>query len=171
MTEIEKESQEVSINIVENDEDNNSKSSDVLREEEKWSSKNEDFFLEIKNDCLARSDTHNTISHKNKKYYMLSSIPTTIIPLVLVNLDIFVPQREVQTIGLTLVSIINGVNTLYNFSKKCEVHNTFAGKYADLASEVDKILIRKKKFRQPFDVLLEKISTKKRNLDDAAPYV
>lgn len=171
MTEIKKEFQELSINILENDEDNNSKTSDILRQEEKWSSKNENFFLEIKNDCLARSDIHNTISHKNKKYYMLSSLPATIIPLALVNIDIFSSQREVQIIGLTLVSIINGVNTLYNFSKKCEVHNTFAGKYADLASEVDKILIRKKQFRQPFDVLLEKISTKKRRLDDTAPYV
>ena len=170
MTEIKKESQELSINILENDEDN-SKTSDILREEEKWSGKNEDFFLEIKNDCLARSGIHNTISHKNKKYYILSSLPTTIIPLALVNIDIFSPQKDVQMIGLTLVSIINGINTLYNFSKKCEVHNTYAGKYADLAGEVDKILIRKKKFRQPFDVLLEKISTKKRNLDDTAPYV
>lgn len=170
MSEIKKESRELSINILENDEDN-SKTSDILREEEKWSSKNEDFFLQIKNDCLSRSDIHNSISHKNKKYYMLSSLPAAIIPLTLVNIDIFTPQRELQTIGLTLVSIINGINTLYNFSKKSEVHNSFAGKYADLASEVDKILIRKKKFRQPFDVLLEKISTKKRNLDDTAPYV
>lgn len=170
MNEIKKDSRELSINILETDEDD-SKTSDILREEEKWSGKNQDFFLDIKNDCLLRSNVHNTISHKNKKYYMLSSIPATIIPLVLVNLDIFAPQREVQTIGLTLVSVINGINTLYNFSKKCEVHNSFAGKYADLASEVDKILIRKKKFRQPFDVLLEKVSTKKRNLDDAAPYV
>ena len=169
MNEIKKESQELSINILEDQDD--SKTSDVLREEEKWSSKNENFFIEIKNDCLERSDIHNTISHKNKKYYMLSSLPATIIPLALVNIDIFAPQREVQTIGLTLVSVINGINTLYNFSKKCEVHNAFAGKYADLASEVDKILIRKKEFRQPFDVLLEKISTKKRNLDDTAPYV
>ena len=170
MTEIKKESQEISINILENEEDN-SKTSDILRSEEKWSDKNEKFFLDIKTDCLSRSNVHNAISHKNKKYYMLSSIPTTIIPLALVNIDIFAPQRELQTIGLTLVSIINGVNTLYNFSKKCEVHNAFAGKYADLASEIDKILIRKKEFRQPFDVLLEKISTKKRNLDDSAPYV
>lgn len=149
----------------------NSKSEDVQRTEEKWSEKNEAFFKKIKDDCLHKSNVHSIISHTNKKRYMLTSIPTTIIPLILVNIDIFAPQKEVQTIGLTLVSIINGINTLYNFSKKCEVHNSFSGKYADLAAEIDKILIRKKKFRQPFDVLLEKISTKKQKLDDNAPYV
>lgn len=71
---------------------------------------------------------------------MLSNLPTTVIPLALVNIDIFTPQKELQTIGLTLASIINGINTLYNFSKKCEVRNSFSGKYADLAFEIDKIL-------------------------------
>lgn len=52
------------------------------------------------------------------KYYMLSNLPTTVIPLALVNIDIFTPQKELQTIGLTLASIINGINTLYNFSKR-----------------------------------------------------
>ena len=160
------------LRVEEYEEDDDSKQSeDTVRSEEKWDEKKENFFKKIKEDCLSRSDTHNTISHKNKKRYMWASIPATVIPLALVNLDIFVPQKEVQMVGLTLVSIINGVNTLYNFSKKCETHNTFSGKYADLASEIDKILIRKKKYRQPFDVLLEKITTKKRNLDDSAPYV
>ncbi len=154
------------------EEDDNSKGSeDTQRLEEKWDERKEIFFKKIKEDCLHQSNTHNIISHKNKKRYMWASIPATIIPLALVNIDIFAPQKEVQMVGLTLVSIINGVNTLYNFSKKCEVHNSFAGKYADLASEIDKILIRKKKYRQAFDVLLEKITTKKRNLDDTAPYV
>ena len=146
-------------------------SEDTSRDEEKWDERKEKFFNKIKDDCLHQSNVHNIISHKNKRRYMLASIPATIIPLALVNLDIFSPQKEVQMIGLTLVSIINGVNTLYNFSKKCEVHNAYAGKYADLASEIDKILIRKKKHRQAFDVMLEKITTKKRYIDDSAPPV
>lgn len=158
---------EISVEI----DDDSSRSNDIDRLEEKWTEKNEAFLRSIKEDALFKSNQHSIISHRNKRYYMLSSIPTTIIPLALVNIDIFAPQKELQTIGLTLVSIINGVNTLYNFSKKCEVHNTYAGRYADLASEIDKILIRKKKHRQAFDVLLERITTKKRNLDDTAPYL
>jgi hypothetical protein len=151
------------------EEDNSKGSEDTSRSEEKWDERKERYFKNIKQDCLHKSDIHSIISHKNKKRYMLASIPATIIPLILVNIDIFTPQKEIQMAGLTLVSIINGVNTLYNFSKKCEVHNTYSGKYADLASEIDKILIRKKKYRQAFDVLLEKITNKKRQIDDSAP--
>ena len=146
-------------------------SQDTPRSEEAWTEKNESFLLAIKNDCMHAHNTHSIISHKNKRRYMMSSLPTTIIPLILVNIDIFCPQREIQTIGLTLVSVITGINTLYNFSKKSEVHNTYAGKYGDLASEIDKILIRKKKYRTAFDIVLEKITTKKRHLDNSTPYV
>jgi len=159
------------LQVEEYDEADSSKSEDTQRMEEKWSEKNESFFRKIKEDCLHQANVHSIISHRNKKRYMMASIPTTIIPLILVNIDIFSPQKEIQMIGLTLCSIINGCNSLLNFSKKCEVHNAFAGRYSDLASEVDKILIRKKKFRQPFDVLLERITTKKRYIDDTAPYV
>ena len=161
----------IKIEDSDDEEDDNSKSEDASRSEEKWSESNEKFFMNIRSNCLHQSNTHNLISHKNKRRYMMSSLPTTIIPLVLVNIDIFCPQREIQTIGLTLVSVITGINTLYNFSKKSEVHNNYSGKYADLASEIDKILIRKKKYRTAFDVVLEKITSKKRHLDDSAPYV
>ena len=160
-------SEEIHLKVV----DEYEESEDTSRDEEKWDGRKEVFFIKIKDECLHQSNVHSVISHRNKRKYMLSAIPTTIIPLILVNIDIFAPHKEIQMIGLTLVSIINGVNTLYNFSKKCEVHNSFAGKYSDLASEIDKILIRKKKHRQAFDVMLEKITTKKRYIDDTAPYV
>jgi hypothetical protein len=160
-------SEEIHLKVV----DEYEESEDTSRDEEKWDGRKEQFFIKIKDECLHQSNVHSVISHRNKRKYMLSAIPTTIIPLILVNIDIFAPHKEIQMIGLTLVSIINGVNTLYNFSKKCEVHNSFAGKYSDLASEIDKILIRKKKHRQAFDVMLEKITTKKRYIDDTAPYV
>ena len=160
-------SEEIHLKVV----DEYEESEDNSRSEEKWDERKEQFFIKIKDDCLHQSNVHSVISHRNKRKYMLSAIPTTIIPLILVNIDIFTPQKEVHIIGLTMCSILTGLNTLFNFSKKCEVHNSFAGKYAELASDIDKILIRKKKHRQAFDVMLEKITTKKRYIDDTSPYV
>jgi hypothetical protein len=147
------------------------KSVDTERSEESWTEKNEQYFLDMRADCLHKSNVHSIISHTNKKRYMLSSLPITILPLILVNVEYFSPMKEIQTIGLTLVSVLNGLNTLYNFSKKCEVHNTYSGKYSELASDIDKLLIRKKKHRNPFDVCLERFSTMKKSLDEGAPYV
>ena len=160
-------SEEIHLKVVEEYEE----SEDTSRDEEKWDERKEQFFSKIKNDCLHQSNVHSVISHRNKRKYMLSAIPTTVIPLILVNIDIFTPQKEVQMIGLTMCSILTGLNTLFNYSKKSMEHNSYSGKYADLAGEIDKILVRGKKYRQPFDVLLEKITTKKRYIDDTAPYV
>ena len=148
------------------------RSVDVERKEEQWTERSENYLKRIKDECQHKANVHSVISHKSKKYYQLTALPITILPLILVNIDYFAPQqKEVQTAGLTLVSILSGINTLYNWSKKCEAHNTAAGKYADLCVEIEKILVRGKAYRQAWDVTLEKISTKYRELDSAAPYV
>ena len=160
---------------IEDDEEklSNSSSYDGERDEEKWTDTNEKFFYDIKKNCLIQSDRHNKASHKNKKRFIYSSIPTTILPIVLANLN-FVDVSYLNIInpsGLCIVSIISGISHLLNFSKKTEIHNTYAGKYAELAGEVDKILIRKKKHRMAFDVVLENITTKFNTLNNDAPYL
>jgi hypothetical protein len=145
-------------------------SKDTERYEESWDEKKQKYFKRIQDELLEQADKHNICSHNNKKKYIYTSIPTMILPLILVNFSIFINEYQyVQPIGLTIVSIINGFQTLLNFSKKKEIHNLYAGKYAQLANEIDKFLIRKKKYREPFDVVLERITLKKQQLDDTAP--
>ena len=147
------------------------RSVDIERKEEQWTERSEKYLKQIKDECTHKANVHSVISHKAKRYYQLTALPITILPLILVNIDYFSPQKEIQTAGLTLVSILSGVNTLYNWSKKCENHNTASGKYLDLVTEIEKILVRGKAYRQAWDVTLEKISTKYRELDSSAPYV
>mgnify|MGYP006405736717 CR=1 FL=1 len=148
-----------------------SNSSDVVRLEESWEPKNEEFLIKIKNECLEISAAHGRLSRKNKKYYVSTSIPTIIIPLILANLSVLWENSHqyINSIGLTVVGIINGLQILLNFSKKSEIHNKFSGHYAELSSEISKILIRKKRFRSAFDVILERVTEKKNSLDEYAP--
>lgn len=153
-------------------EESETKSEDIQRTEEQWTEKNEKFLKDIKQDALHKSNQHDIISHRNKKRYLYTSIPAMVIPLILANVSMVTDDlRYIEPIGLSIVSIINVFQTILNFSKKKEVHNTYAGKYAELAGDIDKILVRRKKYRQPFDVVLEKITTKKNQLDATAPYV
>ena len=148
-------------------------STDSSRSDEKWNNDNEKFFHQMKSNCLHKSNQHDIVSHKNKKRYIWASIPSTIIPLILANvnqLDIEY-MKYINSIGLTCVSIISGIATLQNFAKKTEIHNTFSGKYAELASDIDKFLVRKKRYREPFDVILERFTTKYNNLNNEAPYL
>jgi hypothetical protein len=152
--------------------ENSDNSKDTERDEEKWDERKENYFKRMKDELLEQANKHNVCSHKNKKKYIYTSIPTMILPLILVNCSIFVNEYEyIQPIGLTIVSIINGFQTLLNFSKKKEIHNLYAGKYIELANDIDKILIRKKRYRESFDVVLERMTLKKQQLDDTAPYL
>ena len=147
-------------------------SKDTERFDEQWRDKNELFFNRMKNELLDKSRLHDKISHKNKKLYIYSNIPSIIIPIILTNFALFLKNNDlILSIGMSLVAIINGMNALLNLSKKTEVHNVYAGKYGELAAEIDKILIRSKKYREPFDVILERITMKKNNLDNNAPYI
>jgi len=163
---------EIKIHI---DEDENTPvSTDEIRYDELWTEKNELFLREIQEKCNTLSNKHNVASHKNKKKYVYTAIPTMILPLVLANINLineFAYKEYINPIGMTVVGIINGFQTLLNFSKKTQLHNEYAGKYAELSGIIDKTLIRRKKFREPFDVILERLTTHYNNLNNNAPYL
>jgi len=151
---------------------NSESSKDNERFDEKWNEKNELYFQRIKNELSNKSKLHDVCSHKNKRMYFYTAIPSMILPLILANVSIFSQEYQfIQPIGLTIVACINAINTLYNFSKKSEVHNTYSGKYAELVDEINKVLVRSKRFRESFDIILERVCMKKASLDNNAPYL
>ena len=83
-------------------------------------------------------------------------------------MSIFLTVDYVTPVSLTIVSILNGMNVLFNYSKNAELHLQSAGLYDGLASEISSILIRSKQFRQPFDITLQKITGRKREIDSSA---
>ena len=143
-------------------------SEDVIRLEEAWTSENQLFLKSIRNNCLEFSDRHGIASNYNRKKYICFSIPTIILPLIVANMSIFLTVDYVTPVSLTIVSILNGMNVLFNYSKNAELHLQSAGLYDGLASEISSILIRSKQFRQPFDLTLQKITGRKREIDSSA---
>ena len=143
-------------------------SEDVIRLEEAWTSENQQFLKNIRNNCLEFSDRHGIASNYNRKKYICFSIPTIILPLIVANMSILLTVDYVTPISLTVVSILNGMNVLFNYSKNAELHLQSAGLYDGLASEISSILIRSKQFRQPFDLTLQKITGRKREIDSSA---
>jgi hypothetical protein len=156
---------------IDDDDDSKSSSRDIDRMEEGWGERNQSFFKEIQAEIKHKANLHDVASHSNKKKYIWTAVPVTVLPLILANVSMFTDVKYVDTIGLTVVSVINGMQTLFNFSKKVAGHNEYAGKYMELSSEIDKVLVRSKRFREPFDVVLERITAKKNQLDNNAPYL
>ena len=120
---------------------------------------------------MTKSDAHHVAGHKNEKRYIYTSIPAVVLSLALANVSLFLPSNltAAEPIGLTRVGIINGLQTLLNFSKKTEIHNIYAGKYSQLACDITTQLTRGKRFRVALDVYLERITTRVRDLDENAP--
>ena len=151
-----------------------SSSKDEPRMEEEWSGDKSEFFIKIQDEIIKKAKLHDEASHKNKKRYTYTAIPSMIIPILLTNLSIFCSGQTneyIHPIGLSFVGIINVFQTILNFSKKTEQHNHHVGLYMDLANDIEKILIRGKRFRDPFDITLERITMRKQQLDSSAPYL
>jgi hypothetical protein len=160
--------------LVDKQRDKSESSKDVERLEEEWTSDNSEFFLRIQEEIIQKAKAHDVASHKNKGRYVKTAIPSMIIPILLTNLSIFCSGQTneyIHPIGLSFVGIINVFQTILNFSKKTEQHNHHAGLYMDLVNDIEKILIRKKKYRDAFDITLERITMRKQQLDASAPYL
>jgi hypothetical protein len=160
--------------LIDKTRDKSESSKDVERLEEEWSSENSEFFLRIQEEIIQKAKAHDIASHKNKRRYIKTAIPSMIIPIILTNLSIFCSGQTneyIHPIGLSIVGIINVFQTILNFSKKKEQHNQYAGMYIDLVNDIEKILIRGKRFRDPFDITLERITMRKQQLDASAPYL
>ena len=66
------------------------------------------------------------------------------------------------------MGILNGFQTLFNFSRKTEIHNIYSGKYAQIATEINTQLTRHKRFRVAMDSFLEKITISLAQLEENA---
>ena len=145
-------------------------SSDTIRLEEGWDKENEDYLIEFMMKCKNKGEEHLIEYDRNIKYYYFFSIPSTVVPLVLSSITAFIPIGSLvytSAISLSSVGILNGVSSQFNFSKKAELNASFIKKYTDLHDEIDKILIRSKRFREPFDVVLERVSLKYQHLQES----
>jgi hypothetical protein len=151
--------------------DRSDSSEDADREEMKWESKQEQYVTKLRDDCLELSNEHNVASLNNKSKYIHFSLPAIILPLLLGTISQFVPSgyEYINSVGLTVTGVLNGVNTFYNYGKKTTVQNEFAGKYAELAGYISTELVKPKRHRIALDVFLEKITTKLNDINNSAP--
>lgn len=148
-------------------------SEDDDRIEMKWSSKQEEYIEQLRTTCEEKSKLYDVASHKCKKKYNFYSLPTIIIPLVLSVVNPYVEQKYeiVNSVGMAMVSILTGLNTFYNYGKKCERYNEYSSKYSDIVEDIHLEMNKPKRFRVACDLFLERIKTKKGQCDATAPFV
>ena len=150
--------------------DSNS-SEDYSRDEEKWTTRHNEFLQKLSDESKNASIKHN-IACKYKLYYYRSlSIPIMILPIITAAINEYISDdyKYISTCFMVLSSGCGLINTLYNFGKSSQQHNEFGSRYSDLAQEIEYVLCRSKRNRQACDVSMQKYIYKSQSLNSNAP--
>jgi len=149
---------------------NKSSEDDINRKELLWENREEIQILKWKEIMILKKNNHNNNGKLNKKLYYIFGIPTIIIPLILGSLNGVVELNEITFTFLMIAnSIVAGLNTFMNFSKKSRLHFEFSSKYAEVIVDIDKELSIPKAHRLAADVFIEQIVCKFNSMNNYAP--
>ena len=149
---------------------NKSSEDDPLRKELLWERREEQLLLKWGDNIKQKAIKHKSKASSNKKMYHIMSIPVIIIPLVIGGVNGLVDIAPITfSICMITSSIIAGVNTFFNFSKKSALHFEFEGKYNELGISIEKELSIPKTHRTAADVFLERIQQTFNHLNNHAP--
>ena len=149
-----------------------SSSSDISRDEEKWTAKHEEFLEKIKEKCLNSKIAHRCAGSKTKKMYQILTAPGLILPLTAAFLESYIDSPQWVSAALILVSTgTSAVNAFLNFGKKSQQHLEFEGRYDDLFESIELTLSRRKKSREQCDVCMTKFLSRHALLNSGAPHV
>ena len=145
----------------------------IIEIEESWTEQNEKYFLDVKEECENKAFELDKASHISKKKYNCVSIPSIILPITFSVINPYIDREYgyVNSILLASVSVLNTVNSFYNYGKKVERYSEYSNKYAEVASMIALELVKGKQFRTSLDVFMERVTTKINNLNTNCPYL
>jgi hypothetical protein len=140
------------------------------RTEMMWTERPEKQLATWKKEIDLKSKHHNKVGKKNKKLYIITGIPSIIIPLIIAGLNGVVDIMPI-TISILMIcsSVISTISSFINFGKKSQVHLEYDSKYDELSLIIELELCKKKIDRIACDVFLERIFNRYNALNSAAP--
>jgi len=135
---------------------------DYERREMSWTNQIEERLTLISEEASDKSIQHTRHAKCKKKLYYISSTVSIIIPFVITFVNAINDTQqykhnfELFNIVLIMISgMVNGLNTFFNFGKKHSDHDIAATRYEELKTEIDTVLIIKRRYRHPADVTLK----------------
>lgn len=140
-------------------------SQDIDRLEMKWTDNIEDKLEEWSSYCNITSKKHMKASKIKKSIFYILSIPAILVPLIMSFTNQFygddhVYSKYINSFGYLIVGTLTGVNTFLNYGGKYIEHEVASNRYNEITLEIESILIKKKKYRTPADVVIEHIKSK-----------
>jgi len=143
---------------------------DRERDEMLWDVKPENQLKIWKEEIDLKSKHHKKIGIRNKKLYIIFTIPSIIIPLVIAGLNGVVDILPI-TISCLMIfaSVISTISSFINFGKKSQMNYEYDSKYDELSLTIELELCKKKIDRIAVDIFLERIFQRYNSLNATAP--
>jgi len=143
---------------------------DTHRIEMMWDLKNSGLIQKWADDARKQSKLHGICARKNKHKFVVISIPTMVVPVLVGSLNSYLSDYQIIQCLLMLCSgFLSVIQTIFNYGKKSEKHFSFESLYGELANQIDAELIKGKKHRQQADVFLEHTLNRVNALNGSAP--
>ena len=134
-----------------------SNSDTTNRREMPWTDNHEDLLREWQKQCKANSEKHFTKGCRFKRIFALVSFPNIVLPLInSMLLQYYDSAMAYIDVSISIIiSLISGILAVMNPGKKSAQHFEYEGKFIQLYNNIDVILSKQKRFREPADVTLE----------------
>ena len=142
-----------------------SKNIDTDRVAMTWSENLENMLIEWKMTCESVSTIHFKRSKRKKRIHYVLSIPCIFVPLFMSFTNQFFGEEHLYTsymnsVGYLISGGLIGLSTFLDYSAKYVLHEVASSRYVEICLEIDSCLIKKRKFREKADVIIERLKNK-----------
>jgi hypothetical protein len=142
--------------------------SNKIAEDREWDDISEDYIKNLKDRCKINSERCNKLSIKNKRLHICFSIPSILIPIIMTPFTQIEEEtceeneesgeniswiKNITTCVLIIITILNTLNTYFDFSKKGERLMQSKYKYDEIYEEINWQLTKPREFRTNVNIL------------------
>ena len=140
------------------------------RLEEPWSEKHDRYLTQMKLECVETSSKHAQRAARCRYMYLVFAIPSICLPLASSFAEEAVGAPLIVSRSLLLLgSATSACAGVFNYGRKAQKHEQFAGLYKDLSESISYVLTRSKRCREACDVTMQKYLHKHHLLGASAP--
>lgn len=143
---------------------------DAPRDVEPWSDLHETLLREWASNWEEAAKTHNEQANLKMRWHRLLQIPNILIPIVLAPLIAgkFVGDDQIiVALALILSGVAGGILSANGWERSSEQHDQAAFRYVDLISDVEEVIVKKRRYRPGCNITVQKF---KMRMDSAAKY-
>lgn len=133
-----------------------------LDERREWDESSEDYIIGLKKKCLKRREFCYQKSQEKRRAHRRLAVPVVIIPIIMTPIaqidECEIPAvKYILTVVFIIISILNAVNTYFDYSRKSEQLLQNRYKYDEILEEIEYQMSKPQQFRTNVNVMMSNL--------------